>query len=166
MSQSNQTDFRIRGNRLLTGLSILFILGLAFSLAAAGWAGLLEPTLFWEIRLPRTLTAWAVGAGLAVSGLILQAIFANPLCEPYTLGVSSGAALGGAMGATLAAGTAFGLPVGGMLGGSLFGSVLGILAKWQGLRKDLLLLSGVMLSFFGSSLIAVWMALVDPQTFR
>ena len=70
------------------------------------------------------------------------------------------------MGATLAAGTAFGLPVGGMLGGSLFGSVLGILAKWQGLRKDLLLLSGVMLSFFGSSLIAVWMALVDPQTFR
>ena len=38
--------------------------------------------------------AMGTGAGLAVAGLILQAVFSNPLCEPYTLGISSGAAIG------------------------------------------------------------------------
>lgn len=50
--------------------------------------------IVWEIRLPRVLTAAAVGAGLAVSGAVMQALTRNPLADPYLLGLSSGASLG------------------------------------------------------------------------
>lgn len=48
-------------------------------------------------RLPRVLTALAVGAGLSVSGLLMQTLFRNPLAGPYVLGISSGASLGVAL---------------------------------------------------------------------
>lgn len=48
----------------------------------------------WAIRFPRVAMAALVGAGLAVSGLLMQAIFGNPLAEPGVIGVSSGAAVG------------------------------------------------------------------------
>ncbi|VAW48625.1 Hemin ABC transporter, permease protein [hydrothermal vent metagenome] len=50
--------------------------------------------ILWEIRLPRILLAAVVGAGLAISGVALQALFRNPLAEPGLIGVSSSAALG------------------------------------------------------------------------
>jgi iron complex transport system permease protein len=55
------------------------------------------PTVVWEVRLPRILTAALVGGGLAVSGVIFQGILINPLADPYTLGVSAGAAFGAAL---------------------------------------------------------------------
>ncbi len=48
----------------------------------------------WAIRFPRVAMAVLVGAGLAVAGLIMQAIFGNPLAEPGVIGISSGAAVG------------------------------------------------------------------------
>ncbi len=51
-------------------------------------------TVLWNIRLPRILLAMLVGAGLAVSGLAFQNLFANPLATPDTLGVASGASFG------------------------------------------------------------------------
>ncbi len=48
----------------------------------------------WELRLPRVLTAAAVGAGLALAGAIMQALTRNQLADPYLLGLSSGASLG------------------------------------------------------------------------
>lgn len=56
----------------------------------------------WEqiillLRLPRVLTAVGVGAGLAVSGLLMQTMFRNPLAGPFVLGISSGASLGVAL---------------------------------------------------------------------
>ena len=53
------------------------------------WTVLLE-----QVRLPRAITAILAGAGLAVAGLLMQTLFANPLADPYILGVSSGAGLG------------------------------------------------------------------------
>jgi len=50
-----------------------------------------------DVRLPRILTAALVGGGLAVAGVIFQAILLNPLADPYTLGVSSGAAFGASL---------------------------------------------------------------------
>lgn len=49
--------------------------------------------IFWQIRLPKTITAIIAGATLSVAGLILQVLFRNPLAGPYVLGISSGAAL-------------------------------------------------------------------------
>jgi len=53
--------------------------------------------IFWQIRLPKALTAILAGSGLAVSGLLMQTLFRNPLAGPYVLGVSSGASLGVAL---------------------------------------------------------------------
>lgn len=49
--------------------------------------------IFWQIRLPKTITAIIAGCTLSVAGLILQIIFRNPLAGPYVLGISSGASL-------------------------------------------------------------------------
>ncbi len=57
--------------------------------------------IFWEIRLPRVISAFSVGAGLSISGAVLQAIFRNPLADPYLLGISSGAAVGASLGILL-----------------------------------------------------------------
>ncbi|NLI69496.1 MAG: iron ABC transporter permease [Firmicutes bacterium] len=53
--------------------------------------------VIWNIRLPRILAAIIAGAGLAVSGCVMQNILRNPLASPYTLGISQGAAFGAAL---------------------------------------------------------------------
>jgi len=56
-----------------------------------------DALIFWELRLPRTVLAFFVGGALALSGLLFQTLFRNPLMSPFTLGVSSGATLGAAI---------------------------------------------------------------------
>jgi iron complex transport system permease protein len=67
--------------------------------------------IIWDYRIPKAITAVLVGAGLALSGLLMQTLFRNPLAGPFVLGISSGASLGAAlliMGASLFSGfTAF-----------------------------------------------------------
>ena len=50
-----------------------------------------------EIRIPRVLFAFIAGSGLALCGMVFQAMFHNPLATPFTLGVASGASLGAAI---------------------------------------------------------------------
>lgn len=56
-----------------------------------------EYTVLWEYRFPRAITAIIAGAGLGLSGLLMQTMFRNPLAGPYVLGISSGASLGVAL---------------------------------------------------------------------
>ncbi|RCW43621.1 iron complex transport system permease protein [Halopolyspora algeriensis] len=58
----------------------------------ADWSGVWE-VIVWESRLPRVVTAMVVGAALALSGGVAQLVTANPMADPYLLGVSSGAGL-------------------------------------------------------------------------
>ncbi|MEW6250061.1 MAG: iron chelate uptake ABC transporter family permease subunit, partial [Planctomycetota bacterium] len=58
----------------------------------------LSAQIFWSLRVPRTLLAACVGAGLAVGGVVFQSLFRNPLAEPFTLGIASGASLAAAIG--------------------------------------------------------------------
>ncbi|GAA0122764.1 iron ABC transporter permease [uncultured Clostridium sp.] len=64
--------------------------------------------IVWFIRLPRIVLAVAVGIGLSVSGVIMQAIVKNPLADPYILGISSGASLGATLAIMLGVGVVFG----------------------------------------------------------
>ena len=57
--------------------------------------------ILWQIRLPRCLTAVLAGSALALSGLVMQTLFRNPLAGPYSMGISSGATLGVALAARL-----------------------------------------------------------------
>ena len=63
--------------------------------------------IVWNYRIPKAFTAILVGSGLALSGLLMQTLFRNPLAGPFVLGISSGASLGAAlliMGASLFSG--------------------------------------------------------------
>jgi iron complex transport system permease protein len=136
----------------------------AFSLRV-GMAGEIDWDVVKELRLPRVVLATAVGMGLSVAGAVLQAVFTNPLCEPYTLGVSSGSALGAVIGAWLGLPLVVaGLTGSAFLGALAFGFLLYLISLRSGKESRFrLLLSGVMLGFFGSSLVAVVMALSDPS---
>lgn len=120
--------------------------------------------LILEVRFPRVLLASVVGAGLSLAGAVLQVLFSNPLCEPYTLGISSGAALGAVLGLSLGlnwmiagvAGSAF-------LGSVIFGGLLYLISFKSRRGSVTLLLGGVMLGFLGSSLVALWLALSDSN---
>lgn len=71
-------------------------------------------TIIWDIRLPRVILAAIVGMLLSVSGVALQGLLRNPLADPYTVGVSSGAALGASIAVVLGIGAlfhGFGVPV-------------------------------------------------------
>ena len=50
--------------------------------------------IVWNIRLPRVLFAALCGAGLAICGVVMQALVVNPIADPYLLGISSGASAG------------------------------------------------------------------------
>jgi iron complex transport system permease protein len=54
----------------------------------------LPAEVVWELRFPRAMSAYAVGALLAVAGALMQVLLRNPLADPYVLGVSGGAAAG------------------------------------------------------------------------
>ncbi|EEC9330941.1 vitamin B12 ABC transporter permease BtuC [Escherichia coli] len=87
--------------RWLLCLSVLMLLALLLSLCAGeqwispgDWFTPRGELFFWQIRLPRTLAVLLVGAALAISGAVMQALFENPLAEPGLLGVSNGAGVG------------------------------------------------------------------------
>ena len=67
-----------------------------------------DQTIIWLLRMPRLLMAAIIGAGLAVSGVIMQAIVKNPLADPYILGISSGASLGATVAILFGVGVMFG----------------------------------------------------------
>lgn len=103
-----------------------------------------------SLRLPAALTALLAGAALAISGLVMQTLFRNPLADPSILGVSTGAGLGAAI-ALLAFGSMA------LATGMAFVGALGVIAlltaasRWMHRDTDLLIV-GVMLSFIVGSL--------------
>lgn len=126
--------------------------------------------MVWEVRLPRIMTAASAGAGLAVAGVVYQNILLNPLADPYTLGVSSGAAFGAAaallsgMGATIVS-----VPVFAFLGAvtTLFiviamASPSGRLLRC-GIDSSNLILSGIMISAILSAGLSFMKYLADEQ---
>lgn len=150
-------------------LMILIVLSLV-SLCIAPMFGLslLMPwgegsDIFWNMRVPRTLAAWIVGAGLSVSGLVFQAILRNPLAEPFTLGVAAGASLGVAiylyLGLSFTLGIVSGVSLFAFLGASLVTLIIYQVNFRMGYSPFKLLLMGVILTFFISSILMLLQSL-------
>ena len=153
---------------LLVFLSITIILISPFngqidiSLANILDVSKMDYQIFWDIRFPRVVLAFCVGAILALSGLVFQTIFRNPMSTPFTLGVASGATLF----------TAIAIVFGFLTFISFFaflGAVLTIVllfliaSRFHGTQTSSLLLVGIALSFFYSASLMVLFFISDLQ---
>jgi iron complex transport system permease protein len=123
--------------------------------------------IIWNLRLPRILMSLVSGAVLSVSGMVYQALFRNPMADPYVLGISSGAAFAISFAAFIGLiGGATGLwevPLIAFLGST--GTALCILVLSGGVRRSptTLLLTGVALNFLLSALMTLFMYLNRAQ---
>ena len=116
--------------------------------------------IIWQIRLPRVILAATVGASLSLGGLVFQALLRNPLAEPYILGVSGGSAVGAIGGMLLGFSLFPGVTLSSFAGSMLtLLLVLGLSTGQMGLRKDSLLLGGVMVNAFYSAVITFLISL-------
>lgn len=123
--------------------------------------------ILFQIRLPRILLAAAVGAALATAGASYQALLRNPLAEPYLLGVSNGAAVGTMLALVFFGAYEWSRPV-----FAFAGALIATLAVYQlargrtGATPDRLILAGVIVTTFLSSVIVFITTLMDATRIR
>lgn len=142
--------------------SVLHHLGLGW-LFGVEPLGPLRDGIVWQLRLPRVLTAAAVGAGLALCGTVMQALMRNPLADPYLLGLSSGASFGAVV--VIVLGAALALPLAAFIGALLaLGATLVLAGAVGSLSPSRTILAGLAVSaVFGAltSLVIFWSATGD-----
>nr|WP_295886898.1 putative F420-0 ABC transporter permease subunit [uncultured Devosia sp.] len=138
-------------------------IGYHLGLVAENPVGRLRDAIIWELRLPRVLTAAAVGAGLALCGAVMQALTRNPLADPYLLGLSSGASLGAV--AFLLLGAALLMPLGAFLGaGAAMALTLLVTQLLGGATPTRAILAGICISALAAaatSFLIFWSATGD-----
>ena len=134
-------------------------------------AGVFDPTaptasVIRDLRLPRTLAAFACGGLLALAGALMQVLLRNPLADPYILGISGGAGVGALMAIF------FGLGVAGLNGFAFAGALLAILVvfglahgdgSWTQTR---LLLTGVMVAAGCGAIITLLLSIAPEERLR
>ncbi len=135
----------------------------------SGTDPIIKATL-WNIRFPRIAAAALIGMALAVAGLMMQAIFANPLAEPAVVGVSSGAALGAATFLVFVAGsTSLAADVGTALSAFVAGlgaTAVVYLISRRGGRTEVvtLVLTGIAINAFVGGALAFMLFAADSAT--
>lgn len=123
---------------------------------STGTDGGVSSLIITQIRLPRVIAALLVGGGLAAAGTGMQGLFKNPLADPYVIGTSAGAALGAALSFVFLGG-AF-LPAAAFSGACVSILLVYLIARRSGrVPVETLLLAGVAVSFFFSSLLSFLM---------
>ncbi len=123
--------------------------------------------ILFDIRLPRVLLGACVGASLAVAGASLQALLRNPLAEPYLLGVSNGAALGTLLAFVLLDGVVGARPLMAFAGAGIATFAVYQMARTRaGMNVERLVLSGVIVTTFLSSIIVLLTSLLDAARLR
>ncbi|WNF35084.1 iron ABC transporter permease [Bacillaceae bacterium IKA-2] len=142
----------------------------AFSL---GWLNDIpknEEMIIWNIRLPRVLLALCVGASLALAGAAFQGLLRNPLADPYTIGVSSGAALGAVFvlffQVTIIGLGSFTLPIVAIISGFISLLVVFGLVRLssRSLAIETIILAGIIVSAFIGSIISLVISLGDQDS--
>ncbi|MGH9769055.1 MAG: FecCD family ABC transporter permease [Blastocatellia bacterium] len=124
-----------------------------------------QDVIIFSLRLPRIGLAISVGAALAIAGAAFQALLRNPLADPYVLGVSGGAALGSITAIIFASQFSFSRPLFGFAGAA----IVTLIVYRLGRREDdpaHLVLAGVVMSTFLSSVIALMTVMADNVKLR
>lgn len=129
----------------------------------------LDRVVVAEVRLPRVLLGALAGAGLSVVGVALQAVFRNPLAEPYLLGVSGGSAFGATVALLFGLGVSTWLgaavvPLAALAGGMGATALVQALARSPGEKgSERVLLAGVVVNSIASSAITFLKTLVSAS---
>lgn len=120
-----------------------------------------------QLRLPRVLVGWGVGAALALAGTLIQSLTRNPLASPSVLGVNGGAALGAVFWLWLAPSTwSAGLPLAALAGAGAIALLLLTLTGFQSRSGLRLILIGVGLNLMAGAGINLVIALGNLNTVR
>ena len=115
-----------------------------------------------NLRLTRSLLAIILGGGLALSGLVYQTIFKNDLCEPYILGVSSGASFFAALSLFLFP-SVFSSAIFSSFGGIMVTLLILLISNKKGLSSSSLLLTGISISYIFSALVTLMLFLFQSK---
>ncbi|MFZ9645809.1 MAG: FecCD family ABC transporter permease [Fluviibacter sp.] len=164
---------------VIASLAILSVAVLVVSMSVGSielplsevWSGLIDPTapsamVIRDLRLPRTLAAFACGGLLALAGALMQVLLRNPLADPYILGISGGAGVGALIAIVL------GLSVAALNGFAFLGALLAMLlvfglahgdGSWTQTR---LLLTGVMVAAGCGALITLLLSIAPEERLR
>ena len=125
-------------------------------------------TLFFELRFPRVVMAAMIGGSLAIVGAALQALFRNPLADPYILGVSGGGAVGASIAIAFGIDRLFaGIPF--LFLSAFLGSLLAVFLVYQiahagrSILPGSLLLAGVAVNLIASAAVITIQFLADPN---
>ena len=171
--KSRRTNFKIRSFRF--GIALLGLLAISIVIAILLGSEKLsffeltetQSAILYDIRLPRILLGACIGASLAVAGASLQALLRNPLAEPYLLGVSNGAALGTMLAFVFFESFEFSRPILAIVGAGLATFAVYQMAKSRaGMNVERLILSGVIVTTFLSSIIILMTSLLDATKLR
>ena len=161
---------------LLLILCVAMLLGISMGSTASGIKAVFQSllvaresdsmlnTIIWQIRFPRVLLSTLVGATLSLGGLVFQALLRNPLAEPYILGISGGSAIGAIIGILMGFSRFPGVSLTAFAGS--IATLLLILVMSSGqtiLKKDSLLLSGVMVNAFCAAVIMFLVSLTQDS---
>ncbi|MED3661341.1 iron ABC transporter permease [Ureibacillus sp. FSL K6-8385] len=126
-------------------------------------------SILWNIRMPRAVLAGLVGAALAIAGAAFQGLLRNPLADPYTIGVSSGASVGAIstifFGISLPVLGPYTLAVFGIIGAFLTLLIVLVFARLvdKSMKMETLILTGVIFSSFLGSCISLLTALSHEE---
>jgi iron complex transport system permease protein len=140
-----------------------------FPFISLGNTDAMHSNIIINIRLPRVLLAGLVGASLAIAGAAFQGLLRNPLADPYTIGVSSGASLGAVL--TLFLGLS--IPFAGMFTLPLFSILFSFLTIFavllfarkieRSMKVETIILTGIIFSSFLGALISLMIALTGEE---
>ena len=153
----------------MAGLAAVLVLAVSFGSERLSFFNLSdqERTILFDVRIPRVLLGACVGAALAVSGAALQSLLRNPLAEPYLLGVSNGAALGTMLAFVFFERFEWSRPVMAFAGAGIATFAVYQMAKSRtGMNVERLVLSGVIVTTFLSSILVLLTTLLDATKLR
>jgi iron complex transport system permease protein len=123
----------------------------------------LAETIIWQIRLPRLLCAVLVGAGLAISGAILQNASRNPLADPYLFGLMAGAGLGATLVSVVLPPQMVSMALGAFCGALFAVALVFMVCAGQNWRRiEITLLAGVAVSFMLSAISSFILYFAEP----
>lgn len=126
--------------------------------------------IVWELRLPRALMAIAVGAGLGIGGAAMQSMLRNPLADPYTTGVASGASLGAAVAIILGIcliPTVTGqsaIVVNAFFFSLIPATIIILISKYKKTTPTMIILAGIGVMYIFSATTSLLMLIADPNS--